>query len=215
MSNTRDFVLKEKSELGEVFTKLTYAINDVTPFLEESTLKKRKYVSKVSVLSEYMRMLSQAEAEPEKRGLFSLKRDNTVDKLLDYKQENIKTFYQLEDCANCKCLECIKDCEFKSCSGCRSGSYIKTCDKSDLDTRFHREFSLDLTNDNTGEENTYKVLATVENCKRDRLYIALENVHDVEDKLILYYFPGISGDEFGEITDFEEFEEVVQAVESM
>ena len=36
---------------------------------------------------------------------------------------------------------------------------------------------------------------------------------DSNDKLILYYYPGISSDDFGEITDEDEFNLVVEAYE--
>ena len=57
------------------------------------------------------------------------------------------------------------------------------------------------------------MLATIENCANDTLYIALENLLDNSDKLLLYYYPGISGDDFGEITDPDEFNLVVETYE--
>ncbi|MDZ7548707.1 peroxide stress protein YaaA, partial [Clostridium perfringens] len=41
----------------------------------------------------------------------------------------------------------------------------------------------------------------------------IETIQDSNDKFILYYYPGISSDEFGEITDENEFNLIVQTYE--
>ncbi|WP_195262717.1 DUF1292 domain-containing protein [Clostridium sp. 1001275B_160808_H3] len=213
MSSTIDFINEEKATIGKVYTDITYAISEVSPFLDENILKKRKYYSKLPILKEYMDMLNDAEYSNKNKKFSFFKKDNSVLKLTDYKQNNLAAFNQFENCSKCSCLNCIKECQFQSCSGCRANSYIKTCDKSKLNVRFNNNFILDLTNNNTGKASRYKVLATIENCEYDRLYIALENLSDSNDKFILYYYPGISSDEFGEITDEEEFNLVVETYE--
>lgn len=40
MAKDIDFINEERSILGKVFTDITYAINDISPFVEESQLKK-------------------------------------------------------------------------------------------------------------------------------------------------------------------------------
>lgn len=213
MSSTIEFINEERATIGKIYTDITYAISEVGPFLDESILKKRKYYSKLPILKEYIDMLNDAEYSNKNKKFSFFKKDNSKLKLIDYKQNNLAAFNQFENCSKCSCLNCIKECEFQSCGGCRSNSYIKTCDKSKLNVRFHKDFILDLTNNNTGKASRYKVLATIENCEFDRLYIALENLSDSNDKFILYYYPGISSDEFGEITDEEEFSLIVETYE--
>ena len=213
MSSTIDFINKERETIGKSYTDITYAISEVSPFLDASTLKKRKYYSKLPILKKYMEMLNEAEYSSKNKKFKLFKRDNTLDNLEYYKRDNLETFNQFDNCAKCSCLNCIKECDFKSCSGCKANSYIKTCDKSKINVRFHKNFILDLTNNDTGKSNRYKVLATIENCTNDNLYIALENLVDNNDKLLLYYYPGITSDDFGEITDPDEFNLVVEAYE--
>lgn len=213
MSNTIDFINKERDTVGKTYTDITYAISEVSPFLDESIFKKRKYYSKLPILKKYIEMLNDAEYSSKNKKFSFFSKDNSILKLEQYKQDNLETFNQFEDCSKCACLNCIKECDFKTCSGCRVNSYIKSCDKSKLNVRFHKNFILDLTNNNTGKASRYKVLATIEDCIEDNLYIALENLSDNSDKLILYYYPGISSDDFGEITDEEEFNLVVETYE--
>ena len=61
MSSTIDFINEEKATIGKVYTDITYAISEVSPFLDENILKKRKYYSKLPILKEYMDMLNDAE----------------------------------------------------------------------------------------------------------------------------------------------------------
>lgn len=213
MSNTIDFINNERDTIGKTYTEITYAISEISPFLDSSILKKRKYYSKLPILKKYIDLLNDAEYSSKSKKFNFFNRDNNILKLEEYKQDNLEAFNQFQDCSKCACLNCIKECEFKSCSGCRTNSYIKSCDKSKLNVRFHKNFILDLTNNNTGKSNRYKVLATIENCIEDNLYIALENLSDNSDKLLLYYYPGISSDDFGEITDEEEFNLVIETYE--
>jgi hypothetical protein len=213
MSNTIDFINKEKDSIGKVYTDITYAISEVSPFLDESILRKRKYYSKLPILKEYMEMLNDGEYSARNKKFSFFKKDDTILTLTEYKQNNLEAFNQFNNCSKCSCLNCIKECKFKNCSGCRFNSYIKNCDKSKLNVRFHKDFILDLTNNNTGKASRYKVLATLENCEDDKLYIVLENLTDSNDKFILHYYPGISSDEFGEITDENEFNLIVETYE--
>ncbi len=213
MSSTIDFINKERDTIGKTYTDITYAISEVAPFLDASTLKKRKYYSKLPILKEYIEMLNDAEYSSKNKKFRLFKKDDTILNLEKYKQDNLEAFNQFKDCAKCSCLNCIKECDFKTCSGCKINSYIKSCDKSKLNVRFHKNFILDLTNNDTGKSNRYKVLATIENCVDDNLYIALENLADNSDKLLLYYYPGISSEDFGEITDEEEFNLIVETYE--
>lgn len=216
MAKDLDFIKNERNTIGKTYTNIAYAINEISPFIEEKDLKKRRYYTRIDILKKYIDLLDSTEVEAKKKSFANkFKSNDRIRELKNYKQKNSEVFNQLENCSNCQCLSCSFECKFKGCSGCKNSSFLKACDKEKLNVRVYDSFNLDLTNNNTGKTSKYKVLATVENCELDKLYILLENLYDSGDKLILYYYPGLSSDDFGEITNQEEFDLVVQAYQQM
>lgn len=215
MSKNLDFINKERDCWGKIYTDITYAISEISLLLDESDLIKRKYYSKISILKDYMKKLDDCEFNDSKKSKFLslFKSDDCTSTLLDYKAYNKDAFKQFENCSKCACLNCMRECKFKSCIGCRANSFIKKCADNKINIRTHSDFTLDLTNNNTGRASTYKVIATLEDCDLDSLYIILENIIDKEDKFILYYYPGISNDNFGEIENSDEFNFVIDSFE--
>ncbi|HCW53697.1 MAG TPA: DUF1292 domain-containing protein [Clostridium sp.] len=213
MGKNLEFIESEKNIWGKVYTDIAYAIDEISPFIDEDDLKKRKYYTKAHVLQDYIKSLNSAEAQSNKKSFFSLfKNNNTEITLLqDYKAKNIKTFDQLKKCSNCQCLNCSSECNFWGCESCRENSLIVSCDRKKINVRKFDNFTLDLTNNDTGQSSKYKVLAVLEDCILERQYIILENLNRSEDKMVLYYYPGIKEDTYGEITDAEEFDFVVEA----
>lgn len=212
MAKDLDFINKEKDTWGKVFTDITYAINEVSPFLESSTLKKRRYYNKIGTLKEYVSKLNSLESEANKKSLFNaFKSSDRISTLESFKNQNRDCFVQLENCSKCQCLNCSFECKFASCSSCKQGSLLKSCDREHFNVRSYTCFNIDLTNNDNGQTSKYKVLATIENCRNEKLYILLENLYNTSEKLILYFYPGIKEDSYGEITDEVEFNSVVQA----
>ena len=210
-----DFINEERRYWGKIYTDVAYAINEISPFISEKDLKIRKYFSKASVLQEYTKLLDSAEADCKKKSLFSMFKSNpSINLLQDFKAKNRESFKQLEKCSHCECLNCAFDCNFKKCSSCRSESMITSCDKERVNVRKFDNFTLDLTNNDTGRSSRYKVLAVVEDCTLDNLYILLENLSNSGDKLVLYYYPGIKDDSYGEITDPDEFDFIVETYQN-
>lgn len=211
----QEFVKREKDHYGKIYVDIQYAISEISPFLEDKDLQKRKYVSRLSVLKKYMELLESSEREEKKGGLLSFfKSNDTVDMLQEYKNDKRQELNQLEKCSACQCLNCTSECKFNSCLGCREGSHIAYCDKKKINVTLHDNFILDLTNEKSGEDERYMVLATMEDIQRDQMYIIIEGIRSKE-KYVLYYDPGISEDSYGEITDEEEFDFVVQTFESL
>ena len=211
MDNNMDFINADRIHWGKIYTDVAYAISEISPFVSERDLNIRKYVVKAPILQEYIKLLDSAETESKKKSLFSMFKSNPAIELLqDYKAKHRENFKQLEKCSHCTCLNCAFECNFKKCSSCRSGSMLYFCDKSKVNVRKFDDFTLDLTNNDTGRASKYKVLAVVEDCILDKLYILLQNSSDSNDKLVLYYYPGIKEDSYGEITNAEEFDFVVE-----
>lgn len=207
------FINGEKSTWGKIYTDIAYAIDEISPFIDEEDLKKRKYYTKAHVLQDYMKQLNSAESEVSKKSFFSIFKSNnsSIELIQDYKAKNISIFKQLEKCSKCQCLNCSFECNFYGCESCRENSLICSCDKKKINVRKFDNFTLDLTNNDTGTASKYKVLAVLEDCELERQYIILQNITHSEDKMVLYYYPGIKEDTYGEITDAEEFDFVVEA----
>ncbi|MBW6408843.1 DUF1292 domain-containing protein [Clostridium weizhouense] len=215
MNKDMEFINGEKDYWGKIYTDIAYAISEISPFLSENKLKSRKYYIKSSVLQDYIKLLDSAELDVKKVSFLSLfKTAPSINKAKNYKIKNQKAFKDLEKCAKCTCLNCAFDCKFKSCSSCRENSYIHSCDKERVNVRKHDNFIVDLTNNDTGCSAKYRVLATIEDCILDKQYILLENIINIDDKLVLYYYPGIKETSYGEITDAEEFDFIVETYQS-
>lgn len=215
MGKAEQYAKSEKDYYGKIFVSVNYALDNVSPFLEKNQLNNRKYTTRLPILKKYIELVDTVIREESKQGLLGfLDDDKHINTLKTYKSENSEALSQLQKCSGCACLNCTAECNFDSCIGCRTGSRIAYCDHSEINVTVHDNFTVNLTNNNTGENDKYKVLATLQNPKLNRKYIILENINNKE-KFILYYYPGISEDNYGEITDGNEFDFVVSTFESV
>lgn len=210
MGKAEEFLRKEKEHWGKVYIDLTYAVDNISPFVSKNELNNRKYVNKLPVVKRYIDLIETAEREASKKkgflGLFS-DDDKYIDLLGSYKRDNFDALNQLEHCSSCVYKDCMED-KFDGCLGCRENSRIVYCDHEKINVSFHDNWILTLNNDRTGEVDRHKVLATLQDVERDQKYIIIENVR-TDEKFVLYYNPGLSEDTYGEITDEDEFDFVV------
>jgi len=214
MSRAEDFLKSEKSKYGKVYVDINYAIDNISPFLDKDLLKNRKYITKASVLKKYIDLIQASETEISKGGFFSkFNNDKYVDLLKDFKKDNLDSLTQLKKCSKCKCLNCTSHCKFDNCMGCKSNSNIINCDHKKINVTKHDNSTLNLTNDKTGTSDRYTVLATLQDVEIDRKYIIIENII-TKEKFILHYYPSISEDGYGEITNPEEFDFIVSTFQS-
>lgn len=215
MNKSLEFVKDEKDKYGKIFVDINYAIDDISPFLSTDALEKRKYYVKLPILKRYIDLLESSEKEMEKNGLAGFfKNDKYVNLLNIYKQDNHKELDQLERCRDCKCLKCTAECNFDSCLGCHEKSHIAKCDHKILNAALCHGFILPLTNNDTGKEDRYEVLSIIQDSAKDKKYIILQSITS-DEKLILYYYPGIKEDTYGEITDEKEFDNIASTFESI
>ncbi|MEQ8153353.1 MAG: DUF1292 domain-containing protein [Clostridiaceae bacterium] len=213
MNSDFEIITKEKDKWGKIYTDIFYAIDSISPFLSDDFLKKKKFYVKGNILKEYIDLLEEQEQKGNKKGFLSMFSSPDMSSINSFKSKNSDTFTQLENCSKCECLNCVAECSFKTCTGCKRNSFIQKCDHEKINVRFHSGFTLDLTNNDTGKQNRFKVLATLEDCKKDQQYIIIENISDPDDRYILYWYPGIKEDTYGEITDGEEFDFIAEAFE--
>lgn len=221
MSNVEDFISQDKDFYGKIFVDLSYAIDNVSPFVNEKILNGRKYVVKLPIIKKYIDLLDAAEKETANKGIFKIFGNNKyIDLLTMYKKDNEKDLNRLKNCSECACLNCSSACKFDSCLGCKEGAKIKKCDHSKLNISLHEHFILDLINEKTDSTDRYNVLATLQDVELDRKYIIFQSIHssisdNSNDKFILYYYPNISDDTYGEITDADEFDYIAGIFESI
>ena len=120
MSKQNDFISQEKDYYGKIFVDISYAIDNISPFLEKEELRNRKFAVKLPVLKKYIELLETAEAENKKSFFSKLFGSSNSEQLLqDYKRTNSESFKQLEKCSQCACLNCSATCSFDHCLGCQ------------------------------------------------------------------------------------------------
>jgi hypothetical protein len=215
MNKSEEFLASEKDCFGKIYVDVSYAIDNISPFLESNALKERKYAVKLPVLRKYIDLIGAAEVEIKKSGFFGFfSNDKSIDLLKEYKKDNSEALNQLKKCSLCSCLNCTADCHFDSCLGCRRSSKIQSCDHVKINVTVHDNFSLELTNDKTGRSDSYRVLGTLQDCETDKKYIVIYNQISKE-KFILYYYNGIAEDSYGEITDTNEFDFIASTMEGL
>lgn len=219
MSKTEEFIEQEKRYYGKIYSDIAFAISEIKDFINESTLKNRKYYSRQPVLDKYMDLLDSTIQEIKNRGFFKglIDGDKYINLLESFKSDHIEELDQLEKCHKCECLKCTAICKFDSCDGCRTGRRVAYCDHEMTNVAFFdnsQNATINLTNNNTGRDDIYAILAIVQDPLEDKRYIIIENIHDKE-RFILYYYPRLPEDTYGEITDEEDFNFAASAYENV
>lgn len=211
----QEYLKGEREHYGGIYVDINYAIDSITPFLDKKNLEDRKFVTRLPVLKRYMELIESAENDSSKGGFIKLFGNDKYKDLLErYKRDNRQELEQLERCRECTCLNCTASSSFDGCLGCRKGAHVVKCDHEKINVIFHENFTLNLTNERTEKDERYMVLATLQNPIKDVRYIIIEGESSGE-KFVLYYYPGISEDTYGEITDEGEFDYIVSNFESV
>jgi hypothetical protein len=219
MSKTEDFILSEKKYYGKLYSDIAFAIDEIQDFLDKDIVKNRKYVSRQPLLKKYIDLLDAAKSEDKSKGFFGslFGGDKYTGILKDFKKDHHQEFNQLEKCTKCECLKCIAICKFDSCNGCRNGERIGFCDHEKTNLAFFdgsEDSIIELVNNKTGQDDRYEIMAIIQDPINDKRYIVIENAHDRE-RFILYLYPRISQDEYGEITDETDFNFAASAYENV
>ena len=91
MSKDLELLKSEKDVWGKVYVDISYGIDNVAPFLNENTLKIRKYYGKVDLLKKYITLLESSEAECKKNAssfFGRFKENNSISLISSYKNDN-------------------------------------------------------------------------------------------------------------------------------
>ena len=200
-------VTKELAHYKELYAALVLGIDDVHDYIDKADLDKRRCVRLLPVLNEYIGMLEKALGDGKRKV-------SPPESLIGFRTQHREELEKLRDCTTCKCLKCARDCNMSGCSRCEPGFRCKvaSCNNKTSAVYVFENREIELANGETGENENLKVLAVVEDLECKQLYIILERN---AEKIIMYYYPGIDGDKYGEITDTEDLEFAVKAYESI
>lgn len=216
MSNLLNSIRSKDLKWSAIYLNLSPSLDSVLE-LDEDGKTDRLYQEKLPTLGKYLKVLSNAEFNIKQQGRLKLLMgmgNEFLEGVKYFEDSNKEVLTRLEGCNECSCLKCIKQCEFSGCSQCRSGSFVKEC-KDTLNLIVQRDYYIDLKNNDTYVDNRFRVLAIIESIEYNNLYIALMNINDSDDKLLLRLVRGLRGDSYEEITDVKEFNLVIDFYESV
>jgi len=189
-----------KDELAvnkELYAKIVFGNDDVQDLLDKEEFKNRRCVRFIPILKEYVDLLAA----------------NDIFKISVFKQTHNEDLTKIKDCVDCTCLHCTRDCAMSGCKGCDINHKCKvaSCDNKVSAVWTFADKTIELQNNKTGRNERLKVLATIQDLEYKQLYIVLDQNGE---RVVLYYYPSISGDTYGEITDTDDLEFAAKALES-
>lgn len=212
--NLEKFLEEEEKDAGKLYSDIVFALEEIEDYVPKEQLNERTYVKNLKTLEEYVNMIKEAKIDNHSKGTFEkiFSSNNDVkEKLQQFKNENFEKFNKLRNCVKCKCFKCTNECIMEGCNRCDNSGTIASCDKKLTCVYVFKNKHLELTNDKTGRTDMYNVLSIVQDKECDKLFIIIEG-HG--EKFVLYYYPGISEDTYGEITDVEDFNYAIEAFEN-
>ena len=207
------FIENEKADSGKLYSDVIFALEEIEAFVPRERLNQRKFVEYLPVLKTYSDMLKKAAVDNNNKGTFGkLFHSHSSDKsiLEDFKNKNLDKIDQIKCCVTCKCLTCPSECIMEGCNRCDKSGRVAKCDKKTTTVYTFANKCLQLNNVKTGEDDLYKVLSIIQDKEYNQLFIIIELRGE---KFVLYYYPGISEDTYGEITDTEDFNFALSAYE--
>ncbi|KKY00962.1 hypothetical protein VN21_11345 [Paraclostridium benzoelyticum] len=202
-------ILNEKKKYDKMYTDLVFAANDLKQMLSSEELRKRVFIRKLDDLSGYIAFLNDLEKEEknEDKNIFSKlfkKKNNIEDEIQSYltrdKRESIN---KLDKCKTCKCINCVKECNFNRCINCRESEYTYDCDKE----KFVFTKSTDIvTLYNGDEEFKFDVkgyLIEIQDQSLSR-YVYLVDSKDKDNQQLLEYFKFKGEESYDSVIDGED-----------
>ena len=204
----------EAKEYGKIYSDVIFALEEIEDFVPKEQLKTRKFMECLPVLKQYLDMLKNTEIDNKGKGMLGrlFNGGDGLNKIEAFKSANIEKLQQIKSCTGCKCLNCPSECIMEGCNRCDKSGKVAKCDKKTTCVYTFSDKRIDLTNDKTGEDDTYRVLSIVQDKEYNQLFIIIENS---EEKYVMYFYPGISEDTYGEISDVEDFNFAIGAYEKV
>lgn len=212
--SSNKYIETEAAEYGKLYADVIFALEEIEEFVPKEQLRARKFVEYLPVLKEYLELIKNTDRDNKGKSMLGklFNGGNDLDKIKEYKEANLEKLQQIKSCTSCKCLNCASECIMEGCNRCEKSGRVAKCDKKTSCVYTFSDKHLELSNDKTGEIATYKVLSIVQDREYNQLFIIIENS---EEKFVLYFYPGISEDTYGEISDVEDFNFAIGAFEKV
>lgn len=174
-------------DVKKLYADIVYVMESLNGLISEKTLKKRKYIH-------YL---------------------NTVKECCDDKnkinfEENAEILRQLNNCQNCKCFNCDKECITDGCNRCEPDGLVVQCDNNESTVYHFKNKTYKLKSNKLKSIETYRVLAIIQDIKYNEYFIILGLG---KKKYVAYYYPEVGGDSFSEIKDIEDFNFAIKVFE--
>lgn len=189
----------------EAYSKLVFALDDIRGFVDEAALNRRRCVEYLPILKEYvdkLELLCGGNKAPK----------TLPDDVRRFREQHAEELEKLRDCANCRCAKCSKECGMSGCERCEPAQKCRViyCDNKTAAVYAFDGKTATLTNNDTGMAEELRVLAVIEDVEYKQFYIVFERG---SEKLVLYFYPGVSSDNYAEIKDEEDLDFAVKAYE--
>lgn len=213
--NFEKFIDSEQEDYGKLYSDVIFALEEIEEFVPKEQLAERKFIEYLPVLKTYLDMLKNTEVDNNSRGTFGKlfhSHSSAEETIEGFKAQNFDKLNQIRSCISCKCLTCPSECIMEGCNRCDKSGRVAKCDKKTTAVYTFTNKKLELNNNKTGENDIYNVLAIVQDKGYNQLFIIIELRGE---KFVLYYYPGISEDTYGEISDVEDFNFALNAYEQV
>lgn len=205
-------VEQELKDAKKIYTTIILSLDEVEPYVSPQTLNRRKYMQMFRQLEKYIEKLEEVVEEGKEKGIlkriFSSKQPEEI--MEQYKRTNGLDMSQLAQCGSCQCFTCSRECEMVGCKLCSKGGKIKGCDNKTKSVYLFQNKWLELEKEETGVVEVYDVLAIIEDKEFNQFYIILSLRGE---RFVLYYYPDLHEDTYGEISDTDDFNFAIQTFE--
>ncbi|MGG5462175.1 hypothetical protein [Clostridium sp. B9] len=217
--NANEFLDKEKTTYGNLYSQLVFVLDDIEALSEDSTLRERAYYKNIKILKKYNDLLDEESRKlPEKKSFFSFlskSKDNEIIKECEdfkktYKDALAKTFI----CSECVCVKCIRACEFNPCVSCNKTGKVNYCDKKNTNIIVFKNFIKQQYNSDTKENEPLEILCEVEMLDIDKRFRIIKEVISGQQYVLDYTYDIKDGDLYNSIDDVDLFNEIIEIYEN-
>lgn len=104
--NAKEFLDKEKTTYGNLYSELIFVLDDIEDLSEDSTLKERAYYKNIKILKKYNDLLDKLSRElPEKKSFLSFlnksKENEIIKECEDFKKTYKDSLDKIFVCSKC------------------------------------------------------------------------------------------------------------------
>lgn len=217
--NAKEFLDKEKTTYGNLYSELIFVLDDIEDLSEDSTLKERAYYKNIKILKKYNDLLDKLSRElPEKKSFLSFlnksKENEIIKECEDFKKTYKDSLDKIFICSKCMCVKCIRECSFNPCLSCNKTGKVNYCDKENTNLIVFKNFIKQQYNNETNENEPLEILCEVEMLDMDKRFRIIKEVLSGEQFVLEYVYNIKDGDLYNSIEDVDLFNEIIDIYES-